>query len=259
MLSKVCLRFHTLRCAAGGKQVSNVCYKSTSTQQKKRSPRSGSLIQRFRKSAHTNSVVVQNINWSISKQDLQDHFSQYASIDYINYPLANSGFHLGYAEVKFEDDTTFEEVLKRNSVTIDGYDVKISDSDSHFQNVQKMYAKKRKEAKQKEETSSPPATEGKVEESESEPLNTVGESEEQQEAPQKSKKRTRKRKKAMKDTNETEKEDTPLSSTTEAADVKQEKLSDSDSISTEAEVPKEEKLSDSDDVIVESVQVGAKL
>merc|ERR1712136_495085 len=108
-------------------------------------------------------------------------------------------------------------------------------------NVQKMYAKKRKEAKQKEETSSPPATEGKVEESESEPLNTVGESEEQQEAPQKSKKRTRKRKKAMKDTNETEKEDTPLSSTTEAADVKQEKLSDSDSI------------------IVESVQVGAKL
>jgi len=226
--------------------VPNVCYKSTSAQQKKRG---GSLIQRFRKAAHTNSVVVQNINWSISKQDLQDHFSQYASIDYINYPLANSGFHLGYAEVKFEDDTTYEEVLKRNSVTIDGYDVKISDSDSHFQNVQKMYAKRRKEAKQKEETSSPAsAVEDKVEETKTESLNAVEESEENQEA-KKSKKRTRKRKKAaVKDTTETdemkdttaEKEDTSLSS----------------SITTEAaEVPKE-KISDSDDVIVESVQVG---
>jgi len=239
MLSKVCLRFHTLRCVAG-KQGSNVCYKSTSAQQKKRDPRSSSLSQKFREKAHTNSVVVRNINWSISKEDLQDHFSQYASIDYINYPLANSGFHLGFAEVKFEDDTTFKEVLKRNSVIIDGYDVKIVPSHRHFQNLRKMNAKKSKQ--KEEETSSPAAAaEDKVEETESEPLNAVEESEEQQEdqEAQKKKKRKRKRKKAEKDTT-AEEEDASLSSNTEVADVKEEKLSDSD-------------------VIVERVQVGAKL
>lgn len=82
MLSKALFNSNTYRCAL---QVSSVSYKSTdAAAHKKKDPRS-----RFRERAHTNSVMVQNINWAVSKEDLHDHFSQYASIDYINYPVVS--------------------------------------------------------------------------------------------------------------------------------------------------------------------------
>jgi len=105
------------------------------------------LDTRIRVRDDPNLVKVKDINWTISKQDLRNHFSNYGKINHIHYPLGYDGFYQGFAEIKFQEEDIYKRLNEETSVIIDDYQCKIVPSREfkRLQRNRKRMAKRSKE------------------------------------------------------------------------------------------------------------------